>query len=88
MSDFRRNVANRGYNRPMRRRQEVPPNQELEDLRKARDRYSALADQLLNATPQPPDTREMLHARALDARRVAAAYENSFNIQNALLNRR
>ena len=69
----------------MQRRTEVPPAQQLESLRKARDHYNALADQLHNAKPEPPETVEMLRAREQDARRVAAAYENSVNTQQALL---
>jgi hypothetical protein len=69
----------------MQYRKEVPPAEQLEGLRKARDYYSALADEIHNAPPAPSETRAEHGRREQDARRVAAAYENSFNNQNALL---
>jgi len=69
----------------MQGRHEVPPAQQLESLRQARDFYNALADQLHNSPPQDGETEEAHLAREQDARRVAAAYENSFNIQLSLL---
>lgn len=69
----------------MQRRIEVPPAEQLEGLRKARDTYNALADAIHNAPPAPWETEAEHRKRERDARRVAAAYENSFNIQNALL---
>jgi hypothetical protein len=69
----------------MSRRREVPPAQQLESLRQARDFYSALAEQLRNSPPAEGETEETRLAREQNARRVAAAYENSFNIQHALL---
>jgi cysteinyl-tRNA synthetase len=69
----------------MQQRKEVPPGQQLESLRKARDHYNQLADQIRNAAPDKNESTEDRQAREQNARRVAAAYENSFNIQNALL---
>lgn len=69
----------------MQRRTEVPPAQQLEGLRKARDQYSALADQIRNNPPEDGETADQHQAREQKVRRVAAAYDNSFNIQNALL---
>jgi hypothetical protein len=54
-------------------------------LRQARDFYSALADRLRNSPPDEGETEEDRLAREHKARRVAAAYENSFNIQHLLL---
>ena len=70
----------------MQRRKEVPPAIQLEGLRKARDYYAALADQIHDATLESWETPATHQKREQDARRVAAAYENSFNTQNALLN--
>lgn len=69
----------------MSRRREVPPAQQLEGLRQARDFYSALAEQIRNSPPAEGETDEAHRAREQSARRVAAAYENSFNIQHSLL---
>ena len=68
-------------------RKEVPPGQQLEGLRKARDHYNALADQIHNTLPVPGESRVQHLARENDARRVAAAYGNSVSIQQALLPR-
>ncbi|HEX4534558.1 MAG TPA: hypothetical protein VH000_10035 [Rhizomicrobium sp.] len=54
-------------------------------MRKARDSYTALADQIRNSALEPGETPAMRKKREQHARRVAAAYENSFNTQNALL---
>jgi hypothetical protein len=70
----------------MQRRKEVPPALQLEGLRKARDTYAALADQIRDAAPEPGETPASHRKREQNARRVAAAYENSFNTQHALLN--
>jgi hypothetical protein len=85
-SDFWKNVADRDYNAAMQRRKEVPPAVQLEGLRKARDYYVALADQIRDAALESGETPASHRKREQDARRVAAAYENSFNTQNALLN--
>lgn len=69
----------------MEHRIEVPPAQQLEGLRKARDHYNALADEIHNAPLAPSESQADHGKREQDARRVAAAYENSFNIQNELL---
>jgi len=69
----------------MESRKEVPPTQQLESLRKARDHYSALADQIHNTVPEAGESRAQHWAREKDARRVAAAYDNSVSIQQALL---
>ena len=69
----------------MRRSKEVSPALQLENLRKARDSYTALADQIRNTALEPGETFAMREKREQDARRVAAAYENSFNTQNALI---
>jgi hypothetical protein len=69
----------------MQRRKEVPPALQLENLRKARDSYTALADRIRDTALEPGETWAMREMREQDARRVAAAYENSFNTQNALL---
>ena len=84
-SNIQQNVANRAYNAPMLYRKETPPAEQLESLRKARDYYSALADEICNSPPAPSETKAEHGKREQDARRVAAAYENSFNNQNALL---
>ncbi|MES2293710.1 MAG: hypothetical protein V4527_10480 [Pseudomonadota bacterium] len=69
----------------MQYRIEVPAAQQLEGLRKARDYYNALADEIHNAPLASSETKTQHARREQDARRVAAAYENSFNIQNELL---
>ena len=69
----------------MQRRKEVPPALQLEGLRKARDHYAALADEIHNAVLEPGESPVLRKKREQDARRVAAAYENSFNTQNALI---
>ncbi|MEP6831308.1 MAG: hypothetical protein ABI963_13280 [Rhizomicrobium sp.] len=71
----------------MQQRKEVPPAQQLESLRKARDHYSELADQIRNTAPDKNESASQHQAREQNARRVAAAYGNSFDIQNALLGR-
>jgi hypothetical protein len=72
----------------MQDRKEVPPAQQLEGLRKARDHYNALADQIRNTLPGSGETAQDHRAREHHARKIAAAYDNSFNTQNALLGRR
>ena len=69
----------------MESRKEVPPTQQLEGLRKARDHYSALADQIHGTPPASGESRAQHWAREKHARRVAAAYGNSVSIQQALL---
>jgi hypothetical protein len=71
----------------MESRKEVPPAQQLEGLRKARDHYSALADQIHNSPPELGESRAEHWAREKNARRVAAAYDNSVVTQKALLPR-
>lgn len=68
-------------------RKEVPPAQQLESLRKARDHYNALADRIHNTSPEAGESRAQHWAREKNARRVAAAYGNSVIIQQALLPR-
>ena len=68
-------------------RKEVPPTQQLEGLRKARDHYNALADRIHNSPPESGESRADHWAREKNARRVAAAYGNSVEIQQALLPR-
>jgi hypothetical protein len=62
-------------------RKEIPPSEQLLGLRKARDRYQALADQVRDDIDilQQPDEKL---ARERDARRIAHAYEKS--IQNMI----
>jgi hypothetical protein len=69
-------------------RKEIPPAQQLEGLRKARDHYSALAEQIHNSPPASGESRADHWAREKNARRVAAAYGNSAQIQQALLGRK
>ena len=69
----------------MQGRIEVPPAVALEGLRKARDYYNALADEIHNSPLAPSETEAERNNRERDARRVAAAYENSYNTQHALL---
>ena len=69
-------------------RTEVPPTQQLEDLRKARDHYSALADQIHNTLPGFGETAMQHRAHERHARKIAAAYDNSANNQQALLDRK
>ena len=72
----------------MQDRKEVPPAQQLESLRKARDHYSALADQIHNTLPGSGETAKDHRARERHARKIAAAYDNSANNQQALLRRK
>ena len=65
-----------------------PPALQLEGLRKARDSYTALADRIRDTALEPGETPAMREKREQDARRVAAAYENSFNTQNAFFQAR
>lgn len=69
----------------MEDRKEVPPVQQLEGLRKARDHYSALADEIHNTLPGSGETDQDHQARERHARKIAAAYDNSVNTQSALL---
>ena len=57
-------------------RKEIPPSEQLWGLRKARDRYVALADQLRDDIDLLQRPEEKL-ARERDARRIALAYEKS-----------
>ena len=57
-------------------RKEIPPSEQLWGLRKARDRYVALADQLRDDIDLLQRPEEKL-ARERDARRIAQAYEKS-----------
>ncbi|MES2293557.1 MAG: hypothetical protein V4527_09705 [Pseudomonadota bacterium] len=65
----------------IRGRKEIPPGEQLLGLRKARDRYRALADQVRDDVDllQQPEAKL---ARERDARRIAHAYEKS--IQNMI----
>ena len=69
----------------MGRKREVPAAEQLESLRKARDHYLALAEQIHGMTRDDAESRESHWAREHKARRVAAAYDNSFKIQSALI---
>jgi hypothetical protein len=69
----------------MDQRHEVPQAEQLEGLRKARDHYNALADHIRGSALEPSESWATHQAREQNARRVAAAYEKSFNIQNALI---
>lgn len=69
----------------MDQRHEVPQAEQLEGLRKARDHYNALADHIRGSALEPSESLAAHRAREQNARRVAAAYENSFNIQSALV---
>jgi hypothetical protein len=60
-------------------RKEIPPGEQLLGLRKARDRYQALADQVRDDIDLLQRPEEKL-TRERDARRIAQAYEKS--IQN------
>jgi hypothetical protein len=60
-------------------RKEIPPGEQLLGLRKARDRYQALADQVRDDIDLLQQPEEKL-TRERDARRIAQAYEKS--IQN------
>ena len=62
-------------------RKEIPPSQQLLGLRKARDRYQALADQVRDDVDLLQQPEQKL-ARERDARRIAHAYEKS--IQNMI----
>ena len=55
---------------------ETKPVEQLMELRKARDRYTALADQLRDDVDHLPDPEER-SKREQDARRIAQAYEKS-----------
>lgn len=68
----------------MGRKREIPAGEQLESLRKARDHYLALADQIHNAR-EPTVTQATRWAHEREARRLAAAYDNSFRIQCALI---
>ena len=57
-------------------RVETTPEQQLAELRRAYERYAALADQLKDSV-DPQIDAELLRARAQDARRIAHAYEKS-----------
>ena len=65
-----------------RGRKEIPPSEQLWGLRKARDRYRALADQVRDDVDFLQQPEEKL-ARERDARRIANAYEKS--IQNMVI---
>jgi hypothetical protein len=69
----------------MGRKREVPASEQLESLRKARDHYLALADHIRGAAREAAESPEHHWAREREARRVAAAYDNSFKIQSALI---
>lgn len=69
----------------MGRKREVPAAAQLESLRKARDHYLALAERIHNAAREPSESQEVRWANEREARRVAAAYDNSFKIQSALI---
>lgn len=69
-------------------RREVPPAEQLENLRRARDHYYALADRIRDGEANSSETSEERLARERDARRIAAAYDKSFNIQKAMIGRR
>jgi len=64
-----------------RGRKEIPPSEQLLGLRKARDRYQALADQVRDDVDLLQQPAQKL-AREQDARRIAHAYEKS--IQNMI----
>jgi hypothetical protein len=68
----------------MGRKREVPAAEQLEGLRKARDHYLALADHIHNAR-EPSESQESRWVHEREARRLAAAYDNSFKIQSALI---
>ena len=70
------------------RKPEVPPAEQLEGLRKARDHYSELADNIRDGSSDSSETSEQRRAGESAARRIAAAYENSFNNLKAVINRR
>jgi hypothetical protein len=55
---------------------EPTPPEQLAELRKARDRYNALADQLRDDPDLPSNLEEKLE-RERDARRIASAYDKS-----------
>ena len=69
----------------MARKPELSPAEQLEGLRQARDHYAALADRIHETARAPSESREDHRARELEARRLAAAYGNSFEIQSALI---
>ncbi|MGZ5920439.1 MAG: hypothetical protein ACXWLT_01590 [Rhizomicrobium sp.] len=64
-----------------RGRKEIPPSEQLLGLRKARDRYQSLADQVRDDVDLLQQPAQKL-ARERDARRIAHAYEKS--IQNMI----
>ena len=68
----------------MGRKREVSAAEQLEGLRKARDHYLALADQIHEAR-EPDVSQSTRWANEREARRLAAAYDNSFKIQSALI---
>ena len=69
----------------MARTPELSPAEQLEGLRQARDHYQALAERIHETAPAPTESKESHRAREREARRLAAAYGNSFDIQNALV---
>src|SRR5579871_6400045 len=60
----------------VRGRIELTPSEQLVELRKARDRYAAMADHL-KANPGPAKLRQENRLRERDARRIADAYDKS-----------
>ena len=69
-------LRHEGRMRMVRRRIETTPSEQLVALRKARDRYVAMADQLKDETGAVT-TRLEDRQRERDARRIANAYEKS-----------
>lgn len=69
----------------MGRIREIPPAEQLEGLRRARDHYRALAECIHNTAREPNESLESHWTREREARRLAAAYDNSFKIQSALI---
>lgn len=78
-------VTERAYGATMGRQPELSPAEQLEGLRKARDYYTALADRIHETALAPSESQESHRAREQEARRLAAAYGNSFDIQSALI---
>jgi hypothetical protein len=72
----------------MGRRQEIPPEQQLEDLRMASDYYRGVADRIRDGEDNSSESPEHRQAREQYARRISAAYEISFNTQNALIRKK
>jgi hypothetical protein len=62
----------------VRGRIEKTPSEQLVELRKARDRYAAMADHL-KTNPGPTKLRQETRQRERDARRIADAYEKSIS---------